>query len=181
MYCSRHRIRCQNQMNKEFSDLNNLLTKIYPFFSSLLSPTLVPTSVKVFDFISDVSIEITKNLPTFYRFISRVILWCRTPTRDVYLADKSDTNIESRNSDFRDQTWVRHESAKWLFSDCSTNVSRELHKKIRKNAQNLLRFMRKRRLQCPCTIWIKCDQQLSFFPILQGCAKKGLQAKNALK
>ena len=127
MYCSRHRIRCQNQMNKEFSDLNNLLTKIYPFFSSLLSPTLVPTSVKVFDFISDVSIEITKNLPTFYRFISRVILWCRTPTRDVYLADKSDTNIESRNSDFRDQTWVRHESAKWLFSDCSTNVSRVIH------------------------------------------------------
>ena len=124
MNCSRHRFRCQNQMNKEFSDLNNLLTKIYPFFSSLLSPTLVPTSVKVFDFISDVSIEITKNLPTFYRFISRVILWCRTPTRDVYLADKSDTNIESRNSDFRDQTWVRHESAKWLFSDCSTNVSR---------------------------------------------------------
>ena len=124
MNCSRHRFRCQDQMNKEFSDLNNLLTKIYPFFSSLLSPTLIPTSVKVFDFISDVSIEITKNLPTFYRFISRVILWCRTPTRDVYLADKSDTNIESRNSDFRDQTWVRHESA-WLFSDCSTNVSRD--------------------------------------------------------
>ena len=110
-------------MNKEFSDLNNLLTKIYPCFSSLLSPTSFPMSVIVSDFISDVSIEITKNLPTFSRLLSRVILRCRTPTRDVYLADKSDTNIKSRNSDFRDQTWVRHESAKWLFSDCNTNVS----------------------------------------------------------
>ena len=118
-----YRFRCRNQMNKEFSDLNNLLTKIYPCFSSLLSPTSFPMSVIVSDFISDVSIEITKNLPTFSRLLSRVILRCRTPTRDVYLADKSDTNIKSRNSDFRDQTWVRHESAKWLFSDCNTNVS----------------------------------------------------------
>jgi len=110
-------------MNKEFSDLNNLLTKIYPCFSSLLSPTSFPMSVIVSDFISYVSIEITKNLPTFSRLLSRVTLRCRTPTRDVYLADKSDTNIKSRNSDFRDQTWVRHESAKWLFSDCNTNVS----------------------------------------------------------
>jgi hypothetical protein len=123
VYCSRHRFWCRNQMNKEFSDLNNLLTKIYPCFSSLLSPTSFPMSVIVSDFISDVSIEITKNLPTFSRLLSRVILRCRTPTRDVYLADKSDTNIKSRNSDFRDQTWVRHESAKWLFSDCYTNVS----------------------------------------------------------